>query len=250
MKLKLDDQGHAVLQDGKPVYVKDDGTDVAFDAPGTVATIGRLNAEAKAHRERAEAAEGKLKGFDGIDDPEAARKALHTVSNLDAKKLVDSGEIDKVRAEVGKSYQAKLDAETAKAQALTNQLYSEMVGGAFARSKFVAEKLAIPPDLVQARFGGAFGIENGKVVAKDAQGNVIFSRANPGEPAGFDEALDTLVNAYPHKDSILKGTGASGGGAQGNRGSGGGTTGADWSTANTKERVAILKAKHPNLGKE
>lgn len=25
MKLKLDDQGHVVVQDGKPVYVHDDG---------------------------------------------------------------------------------------------------------------------------------------------------------------------------------------------------------------------------------
>ena len=38
MKLKIDEQGHAVLQDGKPVYVKDDGAEVAFDVTGTVAT--------------------------------------------------------------------------------------------------------------------------------------------------------------------------------------------------------------------
>lgn len=32
MKLKLDDNGNAVLQDGKPVYVHDDGKEIAFDA--------------------------------------------------------------------------------------------------------------------------------------------------------------------------------------------------------------------------
>jgi len=32
MKLKLDVNGHIVVQDGKPVYVKDDGQGVAFDA--------------------------------------------------------------------------------------------------------------------------------------------------------------------------------------------------------------------------
>ena len=61
MKLKLDEQGHVVVQDGKPVYVHDDGKEVAFDAVGTVSTIGRLNAEAKSHRERAETAENTLK---------------------------------------------------------------------------------------------------------------------------------------------------------------------------------------------
>ena len=91
MKLKIDEQGHAVLQDGKPVYVKDDGAEVAFDVTGTVATIGRLNAEAKQHRERAEAAEGKLKGFEGIDDPAKALEAMKITANLDQKKLVDAG---------------------------------------------------------------------------------------------------------------------------------------------------------------
>ena len=50
MKLKLDEQGHVVLQDGKPVYIHDDGKEVAFDAPATVATITRLNGEAKVQR--------------------------------------------------------------------------------------------------------------------------------------------------------------------------------------------------------
>ena len=75
MKLKLDDKGIAVIQDGKPVYVKDDGTDVAFDVTGTLATIARLNGEAKSNRERAETTELKLKGFDGIDDSDCAEAA-------------------------------------------------------------------------------------------------------------------------------------------------------------------------------
>jgi hypothetical protein len=45
--------------------VHDDGKEVAFDAPATVAKIGQLNGEAKGHRERAEAAESKLKAFEG-----------------------------------------------------------------------------------------------------------------------------------------------------------------------------------------
>jgi hypothetical protein len=75
--------------------------------------------------------------------------------------------------------------------------------------------LAIPADLVEARFGGQFRIEDGQVVAFDGAGNRIASPANPGEPASFDEALAIIVQAYPYRDTILKGTGARGSGAQG-----------------------------------
>lgn len=65
MKLKLDEQGHVVVQDGKPVYTHDDGKDVAFDAPSAVSKITALNAEAKGHREAKEAAETRAKAFEG-----------------------------------------------------------------------------------------------------------------------------------------------------------------------------------------
>jgi hypothetical protein len=221
MKLKLDEQGHVVVQDGKPVYVHEDGKEVAFDAVGTVSTIGRLNAEAKSHRERAETAENTLKSFDGISDPDAARKALKVIENLDSKKLVDAGEIEKVKTEVAKALEQKYQPYVEKSERLEAELHSEKVGGAFTRSKLIGDKFAIPADLVQAKFGSAFTLEDGKVVAKDSSGNKIYSRSSPGELAGFDEALEILVDAYPHKDHILKGTGASGSGAQGGGSQGG-----------------------------
>ena len=221
MKLKLDDQGHVVVSNGRPVYIHEDGKEVEFDAPATVATITRLNGEAKGNRERAEKAEGGLKAFEGIADPDAARKALEIVTNLDAKKLVDAGEIEKVKAEISKVYESKVTAAEAKATTLEQQLYSEKIGGSFSRSKVITEKFAIPADLVQARFGSAFKIEEGKVIAVDASGNKIYSRARPGELADFDEALETLVEQYPYRDQILKGTGANGSGAS-NSGNGGG----------------------------
>ena len=240
MKLKLDENGNAVLQDGKPVYVHDDGKEVAFDAPGTVATITRLNSEAKGHRERAENAEKAVKAFEGIDDPAAAKKALATVANLDAKTLVDAGEIETVKTEISKAFQLQLDEVTGKAQTFEQQLYAEKIGGSFSRSKFIADKLAVPADMVQATFGQNLKVEDGKVVAYDAQGQKIFSRARPGELADFDEAIETLVSQYPHRDHILKSSGANGGGAQ----NGGGNN------QNTKgnfgggkdDRVAAIKA--------
>lgn len=240
MKLKLDENGNAVLQDGKPVYVHEDGKEVAFDAPGTVATITRLNSEAKGHRERAENAEKAVKAFEGIDDPAAAKKALATVANLDAKTLVDAGEIETVKTEISKAFQLQLDEVTGKAQTFEQQLYAEKIGGSFSRSKFIADKLAVPADMVQATFGQNLKVEDGKVVAYDAQGQKIFSRARPGELADFDEAIETLVSQYPHRDHILKSSGANGGGAQNGGGNNQNTKGNFG--GGKEDRVAAIKA--------
>lgn len=242
MRLKLDDNGAAVLQDGKPVYVYDDGKEAPFDAPAAMQKISALNAEAKTHREAKEAAEARLKAFDGIDDAAAARKALETVRNLDDKKLIDAGEAEKVKAEVIKSYDEKLAAAQAEADKIRSQFHGELIGGSFARSKVISDKLAIPADVAQAFFGKHFGIsDDGRIVAKDANGNEIYSRTAPGEKAGFDEALEALIDAYPNKDSILKGSGASGAGTT----PGGGGQAGKGSYADCKtdgDKVAWLKA--------
>lgn len=214
MKLKLDDAGHVVVSDGKPVFVDDGGKDVVFDYPATLATITRLNGEAKGHRERAEKAEGALKAFEGIADPAAAKKAMETIKNLDDKKLVDAGEVEKVKAEAIKAVEEKYAPIIAERDRLQGDLYSEKIGGSFARSKFIADKVAIPSDMVQARFGSQFEVKDGKILAKDHAGNPIYSKARPGELADFEEAIEVLVDAYPQKDHILKGSGGNGGGAR------------------------------------
>lgn len=228
MPFKFDADGHIVLQEVNgqklPVFVHSDGKEAPLDGDGTVSTIGRLNAEAKGHREAKEAAEAALKPFKdaGLTDAAAAAAALATVKNLDDKKLVEAGEVERVKSEAIKAVEEKYAPIVKERDKLQASLVSEKVGGSFARSQFIAEKMAIPADLVQARFGDAFKVENGNVVAYDKGGNKIFSRTNPGEVAGFDEALGVLVEQYPYRDSILKGSGASGGGASGNGGGGGG----------------------------
>lgn len=229
MKLKRDEHGHVVVADGNPVYVHDDGKEIPFDAAATVATISRLNGEAKGHREAKETAEGKLKLFDGLD-ASAARKALETVANLDAKKLIDAGEVEKVKEQAKAAYDQQLQAVEEKYKpvvterdGLLNQLHSERIGNAFSRSKFIADKLAVPIDMVQAFFGARFKIENDQIVAIGADGNKVFSRANPGSVASFDEALEIMVDAYPNKDALLKGSNG-GGGGNGGKGGGDGKT--------------------------
>jgi hypothetical protein len=248
LKLKtveVDGKQYAEILDGKPVYVEDDGKEVAFDAAGTRATITRLNSEAKDNRLRAETAEKTVKAFEGIDDPAAAKKALGIVANLDAKTLVDAGEIEKVKTEISKAFQTQLDEANGKAQTFEQQLYAEKIGGNFSRSKYIADKLAVPADMVQATFGQNLKIEDGKVVAYDAQNQKIFSRARPGELADFDEAIETLVSQYPHRDHILKGSGANGGGAP--NGNGGNPNAPKGNFGGTKaERLAAINAEIQN----
>lgn len=222
MKLKtveIEGKTYAEVQEGNPVYVGDDGKTLTYDAPAMHSTIGRLNAEAKGHREAKESLESKMKSFEGLD-AEKARKALETVSSLDQKKLIDAGEVEKVKSEISSAFQKQLDEAKSEAETLRKQHAQDRIGAAFSGSKFIGEKVAIPGDMVQAAFGRHFEYDNGKIVAKDQNGNQIYSKSNPGEIASFDEALETLVQQYPHRDSILKGSGQSGSGAQ--PGSGGG----------------------------
>lgn len=247
MKLKtieVNGQSYAVIQDGKPVYVHDDGSEVPHDAPHTVATISRLNGEAKTHREAKEQLEKQVKAFEGLD-PEQAKQALNTLQNLDTKKLVDAGEVDKVKAEITealkKIYEPQLQQLQQERDAVQQQLHGELIGGGFARSKFIQDNIAVPMDMVQNTFGKNFKIEDGKVVAYGTDGQKIYSRSRPGEPADFDEALETLVGGYQYKDSILKGSQAGGGGFQGD-GQGGGQAPKSLADCKTKEeKVAYMK---------
>ena len=228
-----------VNEQGLPLYIHDDGKEVAHDAPQTIATISRLNGEARTNRERYEAAETSLKAFEGIEDPTAAKKALETLKNFDDKKLVDAGEIEKVKAEAIKAVEDKYAPIVQERDAFQSQLHNELIGGGFARSKFIQDNIAVPVDMIQATFGKNFQIEGGKVVAIGADGQKINSRARPGEVADFDEALETLVGGYQHKDSILKGNQSGGGGFQNNGGQNSGLKRGDMTA---KDKSDYLKA--------
>lgn len=57
MQLKTDENSYVIVQDGKPIYVHDDGQEIAFDAQATMAKISQLNSEAKNHREEKQKAQ-------------------------------------------------------------------------------------------------------------------------------------------------------------------------------------------------
>ena len=216
------------LKDGNPVWTNDDGSEVVADYGHALNKIGELNKESAGRKTKLREAEDKLKVLDGIEDPAdylgKAKKAFETVKNLDDKQLVDAGEVEKVKAQIKETYEAKLTEATKKADEAESILKKEMIGGKFGRSKYIQDKIAVPVDMIEATFGKHFVIEEGKVVAKGHDGSTILSREKPGDMASFDEALSILVDGYSSKDAILKGSEASGGGANPG-GSGGGQGG-------------------------
>jgi hypothetical protein len=220
MKLKLNADGSAAVQDGKPVYVDDAGQEIPYDVPAMMTKITELNSEAKTHRLAAKEAKEKLAAFEGIEDPAAAIKALQFAQSMEGKKAMDDEAIQKLIQNAVKPLQEKATAlETALAEK-DGHIYKLEVSNRFQSSPFIKEKSIIPPDMLEATFGKNFKIEGGKTIAYDASGNQIFSKVRPGEPAQFDEAMQVLFDSHPMKDSLYKASGSSGSGSQQNNGTG------------------------------
>ena len=220
-------------------YVEQDGK-YRLNVEGGFKTndeIGSLTKALNSERESRSKLEKQLKKFEGIDDPAEAKKALETMANLDQKKLIDAGEVEKVKAEVQKAMQGKIDELEQQVQQKESTLRNELIGGRFARSKFLSEKVAAPPDLIEAKFKDSFTVEEGKVVAKDQHGNPIYSKDKPGELADFDEALGLLIEQYPNRDIIMKKP--TGSGAPGSRGQHTGNE--DWHKLPPEERLASAR---------
>lgn len=220
-KLKVDDKGLPILDPaGHYIYIKPDNSEFVADIAQMFGKITELGTESATNRRRAETAEAAVKVFEGLD-PAAARTALQTVKDIKDGDLINKGKLEEVRTEITKSLQATIDAGTTENASLKSRLNNTLLTNAFASSKFVKDKLVIPVDLVQAAFGSNFSIDDaGKIKAKSADGNTVYSRKTAGVEAELDEALEILVDAYPNKASILKGANV---GGTGNQGRGGGT---------------------------
>lgn len=254
MQLKtvtLEGKTYAEVDDGKPIIVDDDGKEAPFDFAHTRNTITRLNRESQAQREAREAAEGRLRSFEGIDDADAARKALETVANLKSGELFQAGQVEEIKSQARRAAEEQVSAAAREhATKLKNaererdrfkgELENERLDLAFSRSKFITERAAVPAAMMKAQFGPNFKFEDGKMVAHYPNGDKVFSLSRPGDLANFEEAIETLVEQYPYRDNILKGTGSSGSGSRG--GSSGGATGRTMTMASFNALTPVQQA--------
>ena len=220
MKLKLDDSGTVVVSDGKPVYIFDNGKEVAFDAKSTTDKIQNLTREVDTLKSSNGELTANAEIFKGLDI-EQVHKDREIVQNLSDKKLIDAGEVERVKAQMAEVFQSEKvvlkDAVTAK-DVIINDL---MIGSRFAESAFLRDNVILPPDMCRDSFGKNFKIENVSgepsvvgYIGKDK----IYSQTNAGELAGFEESIQLIVGNYAMKDRILKssdkGGNGSGGGGQ------------------------------------
>lgn len=219
MSWKLDENGAIVTKDGNPVYVDSQGQEKTVSTD----TITKLNNEAKQHRIAKEEALEKLKAFEGLD-AEKARKALETVSKLDAKELIAAGKVEEVKAEIAKSYTEKLAEKDAALAKLTDEYNNMVIDNVFANSEFIRNNVAVPQDMFKALYRHNFKVENGQAVVYDNKGDRLWSKEHDGEYATPEEGLRILVMAHPNHDSILRATPASGTGSNNNGGGNGGYT--------------------------
>lgn len=242
-KLKTNEDGNPVLEEGKPVYIDPDGKEIALDPPGMYTKIIDLGKEAKTHRESAEGLSTKMALFEGIEDlveyKTKADEALETVANFNDKDWMKADKVEKLKSDMKSSYEEK-ETNLRKGFSLKEEEYQGvlskkdiqirtlMVSNRFATSPFfsgTSPKTILPPDMAETYFGKYFKVEENQntgeisLVAYDKNGDAILSRQNPGEIASFDEAMSVIWEAYPAKDSLIKGKGK-GSGAGGGQGSG------------------------------
>lgn len=215
---KLTDDGKAIeLKDGNPVWINADGSEAVMQGDA----ITRLNQENKQMRERAESAETKAKAFDGLDAA-AAKDALDKLKKIDQKRLIEAGEVDKLKDEMKKEFTGQIGELQKSNETLQSRLDQREIDFVFAGSEFIRDRVAIPRDLFEGSMRKHFSMKDGKLEIKDAAGNVIRSKKNIGELASPDEALEMLIDQRPDKDAILK---ANVGSGSGNGGGGGGRAG-------------------------
>lgn len=244
---------YAELKDGALIITLDDGKESVY----TEAQISRLSGEAMGHRKRFEAAEAraiaaeeKAKAFEGIEDPDAARKALELQRNIKDGEFIAAGKAEEMKAGLTRTFEEKYAAQTkasaAKIQELETKLQDvngrydqEVVGNAFANSKFIRERTAVPLKMIEATFRNQFKNENGVIVGRHASGELIVG--TDGNPAKFDEAFERVVEAFPDKDMILKGNNQNGSGARAANGAGPGAKTMSMSAYKALDPIAQAK---------
>lgn len=232
--------------DKRPIYLMDDGSKTPVDPASMHSKILELNKEGATRRSKIDDLESKLSKFDGIESVDDALKALETVKNLDDKKLVDAGEVEAVKAAAIKAIEDKYAPTVEENSALKADLRKAIIGGAFSRSSYLTEKTTMTPAIAEAVFSGNFSLgEGNKIIAKDGNGNEIYSPSNAGNPATFDEALSILVNNHPDKKSLMKGVNQDGGGSTGGGNDDGSATikRSDFEKLDSGQKREVLKTK-------
>ncbi len=209
---KLTENGNiAKNDDGNPVIINDDGSEYGLDAIKLSTDTSKLRHESKKWRLQLRDTQEKLKGFEGIEDPKVAIDAMETIKTLKDKDFTNKEEIERVRGEIDSAYSKKMSDQkshfdsiiedtNSKLKKSQDNLFDAMVATRFYNSSFFNgenAKTTATPEMAISYYGKNFKVEvdeNGKqVVVGYSGGKPIYSQINPGEMAGFEEAIPKII---------------------------------------------------------
>ena len=225
-KLKLDANGNAVIQDGKPVYVNEEGKEEPFDMNMAWNKIHALNEENKAKRLEAETLKAKYKAFDGMTPEEIAAnkeaaaklKEVELIKNKDFETFKNDllATTQKKVEETERSWKSKFDSVKGEAEKFSALYNDTVLENHFLNSEYIKSELvpSFDGDVAKAYFGHRFRVdtENKRVYAVGEDGSPILSEKKLGNVASFDEAMELLIKNHPKKDAWLKSKANPGGG--------------------------------------
>ncbi|UQZ90212.1 hypothetical protein C4J81_13775 [Deltaproteobacteria bacterium Smac51] len=239
-----ENSGLAVNDHGNPIWVSDTGEEKVVDYTAMSAALSRANREAAERNDKIKALDAKLAPLADIEDfdnwREEALKAIETVRGLPDK---DKAIEERIKAQVDAATKplrdqvATMEKQRREAE---EHLQRETVSNAFNRSEFVRGKM-VDPIVAADLFSKHFSLnQDGRLIATGHDGQIIYGEN--GE-AAFDEALAKLVDGYPGKNYLLKGSSASGSGANpGSSGKPGGSNPKSLSDCKTEaEKIQYLK---------
>lgn len=233
-KLKLNTDGAAVIQDGKPVYVNEEGKEEPFDMNMAWNKIHTLNEENKAKRLETETLKATYKAFDGMTPEEIASnkdaaaklKEVELIKNKDFETFKTDllATTQKKVEETERSWKSKFDSVKGEADKFSGLYNDTVLENHFLNSEYIKAELvpSFDGDVAKAYFGHRFRVdtENKRVYAVGEDGSPVLSEKKLGNVASFDEAMELLIKNHPKKDAWLKSKANSGGGMnQGGRGS-------------------------------
>jgi hypothetical protein len=211
MKYKVDENGNIVAKDGKPVVIDDDGNESTVDALSANKNlaakdreISTLKNEAREYRTGLKAAKEKLDKLGDADLDDILDKANRYGSLEDDHKA----QFENYKKSLDDGVKAK-DDEIVK---LRGELSNILIDNAIIEAPIV-EKTIYPREHFKQLYRRHFELKDGKPVAS-IDGNIVYSKEKPGEPAPVAEALEFIIENDPAKDSILKGSGMQGSGAK------------------------------------
>ena len=214
MAWEKDESGNIAIDDnGNPIWGNDAGEKKGVDYSAMSKSLTDTTRESVDRKNKLRALESKYAKLADIEDLDAwhaeATKALEMMKNApDKDKEIEERITARVKGATD-PLNAKLADIAKQRDTLEAELQREAIGNAFARSEY-ARKNLVDPALAADLFSKRFVRKEGRVMGLDESGAEMCGESGI---ATFDEALRQMVEFSPYKGVLLKGSEASGGGA-------------------------------------